>query len=182
MKLDPGDKEREREDAKYITLDTGGIVELAAAAKDARDDSLLLSGVNPLGQTTSNPKAASGVSIAYSFETTEKRLLSDLAGAAEHFETNLLQIVAAQLKATAAPDVVYSRQFSMRDPAFFATQLATVARYGLGGELWRAVSEQYAAALAGDAAPERVKKIRAEIGATDGSQVFGQMMTPPDLG
>jgi hypothetical protein len=180
--LHPGDENRKPERAEYVQLDTGGLNALAALEHDAREDSLNLSGVNPLGAIQGGKAtAASGVSISYTFEATERRTLLDLVAVAEVFEGRLLRAVAAHLGVTVEPDISWPRNWTMRDPAYFGAQLATIARFGLGGELWRAVSEQYAASLVNDAHPDRAAKIKAEIGATDGSGVFGQAMRGPDL-
>ena len=163
IKLDPGDKDRSREDAKYLQLDTGGLAETAKASEEARRDSLTLSGVNPLGVLDGGPRAASGVSIAYTFETGEKRLLCDLAGGAETYEDALLATVAAAMQEDVEPDVTYPREFNMKDASWWAVHLGTLARNVPSPELYRIVAEKYAAALAGDVAPDVAKKIKAQI-------------------
>ena len=124
-KLKPGGHDEPAEEMKWVEAQLPGLDHQFEALREARAEIFRQAGISPLGQISNPDRAAtaSGVSLAWQFETSEAQVLSGVAAMAEDFEWDILSLAALDVGAIDGPAeaarriaVSYSKDFSLKSP------------------------------------------------------------------
>lgn len=114
MQLKPKEGEIGAEEALYVSLPDSAFEGNFRAVTEARGEAYRHAGLDPMGIANQEaPQAASGLSRAWSFSTSEAKLLSSIANKLEQFEFDLLQVVADYTGDKLAGTIRYPQTFDL---------------------------------------------------------------------
>lgn len=194
LKLDP----KANEDAKYLETPSAAFEALQKAIEEVRHGIYRQAGTDPLGvlEPGQNAFQASGIARAWSFTTTENRVLASIAEVMERVEMQEFELAMRYL--TGKTPKIGERVFEGRisypqryDPSSVAALLDEIERLprivmSEGFHKWK--QKQYVNRSAEDAEPSDIREWEAEIdknpvlGITAGLGLASQTFQPPGFG
>jgi hypothetical protein len=178
MKLNPGNQGAGREDAKYVEAPSSAFEALQQVIDENRTQIFRQAQVDPMGVVASGNQAggslfqASGVSRAWSFGTSEARILSRIADRLEQIEKQVFEIVlrwqGGERQATADEtlfkgEVNYPENFDLASTAQLLAERGQIAAMVNSPTLIRIIDKRIAASKVGDTTAEELEKIHGEI-------------------
>ena len=176
LKLNPGTGSQGREDARYIESPANAFEALQQVIEENRTLIYRQAQVDPLGQISSGKSTqnfqASGVSRAWSFGTSEARVLSKIADRMESVERQVLEIVLRFLDRSSTKDpseqvfkgdIQYPEEFDLSSTHQLIEERATIAMQVNSPTLIKTLDKRIAASKVGDTTAEVLKKIVGEI-------------------
>jgi hypothetical protein len=174
IKLNPG-MGGIKEDAAYVEVPNSAFEALRRVIEDKRTQIYRQSNTDPMGQTTgeNNVFQASGVARAWSFGTSEARILSKVADKMEQVEARVLEIVARahERKAQALDpeekvfkgSIQYPEEFDMSATQTLIEESERIAQQINSPTLIRILHKRIAASKIGDATSKTLKSVHDEI-------------------
>jgi len=194
LKLHPGTGGAGREDASYVEAPTSAFEALMMVINENRTQIFRQAQVDPMGiiasgnQGGSSAFQASGVSRAWSFGTSEARILSKIADRMEAIERQVFEIVlrwGAGDQQLGLDDVLfkgtvqYPEEFDLASTAQLIEERSQIGAIVNSPTLLRIMDKRIAASKVGDATAKDLKKIQQEI---DANPLLGTMagMTQTD--
>jgi hypothetical protein len=172
LKLRPGTAGQEREDASYVTAPNSAFEALRQVIKDKLETIQRHANTDPLGVVEPGSKIfqASGVARAWSFGTSEARVLSELADTAAQIEKRLFDVVLrymtpGELKEESLfeGEVQYPEEFDLSSTHTLLEETKEIAQMVNSETLLRILHKRIAASKIGDASPQMLKKVQKEI-------------------
>jgi len=185
LKLNPGSGSTGREDAQYIESPNNAFEALQQVIEENRTLIYRQAQVDPLGQISSGKSTqnfqASGVSRAWSFGTSEARVLTKIADRMESLEARVFEIVLRFMDSSAdtAPaedlfkgDVQYPEEYDLSSTHQLIEERAQIGELVNSPTLLRIIDKRIAASKVGDASAKDLKAINKEI---DDNPLMGTM-------
>lgn len=177
MKLNPGNAGVGREDASYVETPSSAFEALQQVIDESRTQIFRQAQVDPMGIVASGNQGggtfqASGVSRAWSFGTSEARILSRIADRLEQIEKQVFEVVLRWQagEKQAAPDAVlfkgeinYPETFDMASTAQLLEERGQIAAMVNSPTLIRVIDKRIAASKVGDTTAEELDTIQGEI-------------------
>lgn len=175
LKLNPGGAGGEREDAKYIDAPSSAFEALTQTIDAARAQIFRQAQVDPMGviqsQGASSTFQASGVSRAWSFGTSEARILTKIANRMEQVEKAVFELVLRmQTRREVKPDaqlfkgsVAYPEEFDLASTAQLLEESSQIGSMVNSPTLLKTLHKRIAASKVGDVPAKILKDIQKEI-------------------
>lgn len=176
LKLRPGLGTVGREDAKYIESPANAFEALQQVIDENRTLIYRHAQVDPLGQISSGKSTqnfqASGVSRAWSFGTSEARVLTKIADRMESLEMKVFEIVLRfqdrnrqrdQGERVFKGDIQYPEEFDLSSTHQLIEERAIIATQVNSPSLLRVIDKRIAASKVGDTTAAELKQIVEEI-------------------
>ena len=197
LKLDPGSAGNEREDAEYVAQPISAFDALQKIIDSKRQQIFRQAQVDPTGVISgqgSSPFQTSGVARAWSFGTSEARVLSKIADTLEDLETQILDLVLRWQSPQAMPinepifkgDIQYPEEFDLASTSQLLTERDQIGQMVNSPTLLRTIDKRIAASKVGDTTAEVLKEIHDEIESNDllgtmAGQPVPDLFTMPNL-
>jgi len=197
LKLNPGSGGVGREDAQYLQPPASAFDALKQIVEDSRTQIYRQANTDPLGVISGGGTTfqASGVARAWSFGTSEARMLSKIADKLEQIEKRVFEMVLRYEepinKTTPIDDPVfkgsvqYPEEFDMSSTAALLEETEKIAQMVNSETLLRTLHKRIAASKVGDTTAKELKIIKDEI---ENNPLIGTMvgkspqeMAMPDL-
>lgn len=176
LKLNPGTGSQGREDARYVESPANAFEALQQVIEENRTLIYRQAQVDPLGQISSGKSTqnfqASGVSRAWSFGTSEARVLGKVADRMESLERQILEIVLRFLDpdARAKPpgevfegNIQYPEDYDLSSTHQLIEERALIATQVNSPSLLKIIDKRIAASKVGESTAAELKKIVGEI-------------------
>lgn len=174
LKLNPGGAGIEREDAAYVEAPTSAFEALSQQITGKLDTIHRHANTDPLGQTERGSGGvfqASGVARAWSFGTSEARILSDVADTAVVIERSLMDMALRTMTAadTSSVDdlfkgeIQYPEEFDLSSTQTLLDETQQISGIINSPTLLRVLHKRIAASKVGDITPEMLQEINEEI-------------------
>lgn len=162
LKLKPGDP---REDASYMDVPESAHNILKSNVENRLAKIYRQAGTDPLGVVNAGTAVmqASGVARAWSFGTSEARLLSDLAGSAVRLERGIFSLAAGYYGEDFDGSVQYPEEFDLSSTETLIGQTERIQEIVNSPKLVRALHKRIAASKVGDASAHELAEIYDEI-------------------
>lgn len=190
LKLRPGGSSSAREDADYVKTPDSAFEALRQVINDKRVQIYRQAKTDPLGVINSDSSSfqASGVARAWSFGTSEARILSKLASKMKQIEDQIFEIVirmqsgdrtfTSDQKVSKA-DIQYPEEFDMSATDTLIDQRSEIAQQVNSPTLLRVLDKRIAASKVGDASAKTLRDIQNEI---DSNPLIGTSVGGPQDG
>ena len=185
LKLSPGAGNEGREDVKYIDSPSSAFEALLNIIEENRTLIYRHAQVDPLGQISSGKSTqnfqASGVSRAWSFGTSEARVLQRISDIMESIENQIFEIV---LRFMTRGEVIgaeeklfkgsiqYPEEFDLSSTHQLVEERETIGMTVNSPTLLRVIDKRIAASKVGDSTADELRKINKEI---DDNPLLGTM-------
>ena len=196
LKLHPGGAGQNKEDVSYVEAPTSAFNALENLIKQKQETIERHANTDPLGVMEPGARIfqASGVARAWSFGTSEARILSDIADTAAQIERDLYEGILRLSDKTAFPgeklfkgDVTYPEEFDLSSTASLIEETEMISQMINSPTLLRTLHKRIAASKIGDASPKTVREVNKEIEDNDliNTQVGNEdanALRIPDLG
>lgn len=156
----------ENEDMEYVEVPSSAFEALKRIADDRRDSVYRQAKTDPLGVIEGSPLQASGVARAWSFGTSEARLLTDLAGIMEEIEREIFTLALVyQGNEEAVKDIIvtYPSEFDMSSLSQLIDDSEKITDQINSPTLQRVLHKRIASAKAGNVPAEVLTQIHEEI-------------------
>lgn len=174
FRLNPGDNATQKEDMAYLDFPTPAIDALKLLVESKRQSVKRFAQLDPAATTeeeTRPTQSPSGVSRAWSFGTSEARILSSLADAMADIEAAIFDLVIryygeqpdAKTGVAFQGEVQYPEEFDVAAASALLEEIEQAGGSINSPTLLRYMHKRYARAKAGDAGAEILAKIDSEI-------------------
>ena len=173
MKLNPGGGGMEREDAAYVETPTSAFNALRMQRMDKLDTINRHANTDPMGVVSRRQGTvqASGVARAWSFGTSEARILSDMADTAVVVERAVFDMAVRTVTREDLSteddvfegEVQYPEEFDLSSTQTLLDETEQIGRTVNSPTLLRELHKRIAASKIGDVTPAVVEKIQREI-------------------
>jgi hypothetical protein len=196
LKLHPGGSGQNKEDATYVEAPTSAFDALKDLISQKLETIQRHANTDPLGVLEPGTRIfqASGVARAWSFGTSEARILSDIADTAAQIERDMYEVVLRLSDKNASMDkrlfkgeVIYPEEFDLSSTASLIEETEKISQMINSPTLLRTLHKRIAASKIGDASPKTVREVNKEIDDNDliNTQVGNEDandMRIPDMG
>lgn len=176
IKLNPGQGGNEREDAEYVNTPASAFEALQNLINDSRNQIFRQAQVDPMGSASSGSGSsmfqASGAARAWSFGTSEARILARLATNMEQVENQVFEMVLRwqsngqdidPMEKLFTGTVQYPEEFDLASTAQLIQERAEIGSLVNSPTLLKTIDKRIAASKVGDASAKDLKKIQSEI-------------------
>lgn len=178
LKLNPGTQGSNREDARYVEAPTSAFEALQRVIDENRTQIFRQAQVDPMGIIASKNQGgsgifqASGVSRAWSFGTSEARVLSKIADVMSRIEHEVFDMVLRwgsgdrtldPHKTIFKGDIQYPEEFDLASTAQLLEERGEIASMVNSPKLIRTLDKRIASSKVGDTTPQMLKEIFDEI-------------------
>ncbi len=177
IKLDPGQGGSNREDLKYVEAPASALGIIRAVIEASRAQIDRQAQIDPMGALQSGGSGgfqASGAARAWSFGTSEARILSKIADRMEVVEARILDLVLRYLGEKVPEgdngvtkifkgDIQYPEEFDMASTAQLLEETAAIATMINSPKLLKTLHKRIAASKIGDTTAKALKEIQDEI-------------------
>lgn len=166
IKLEPGDKEHDAEDAKYLDIPASAFDGHFRAIELAKSETYSNMGIDPMGVLGSGdgPSSASGVSRAWSFSTSEARLLAFIADALEQCESEIFYIACLwEDESSSTINIRYPDNFDLVSAMDLIKAYIQIGKSIKSKEFHVSTLQRISTQMVGDVGQEKFAKILKEI-------------------